>query len=103
MPKTEAPRHVRLTDQVEAQQLVERVERSSRWSECGSRGELGVKGVARYRRTLEHEACSIGEKRDLLREGGGDECRSAELTSAASSTAVPGVAGWSSDRASCSR
>ena len=79
MPKTEASRHVRLTDQVEAQQLVDRVERSRRWGECGSRGELGVEGVARYRRALEHEACSIGEKRDLLREGRGDEWRHAQL------------------------
>ena len=72
MPEPEAPRNVRLADEIQAQQLVERVDRC-RVGDSGGRGrQLRVEGVSRDGGALEDEACGLGEQSELLGQRGGD-------------------------------
>ena len=72
MPEPEAPRNVRLADEIQAQQLVERVDRCRVGGSSGRGRQLRVEGVSRDCGALEDEACGLGEQSELLGERGGD-------------------------------
>src|SRR2546423_14792617 len=75
MAEAEAARNVRLADEIQAQQLVESVDRR-RLVGAGGRGrEFGIERVSRDGGALEDEAGLLGEQRELLRERGGDRSR----------------------------
>ncbi len=72
MSEPETPGNVRRADEIQAQQLVERVDRWSLGGAGGRCGQLGVEGVSRDGGALEDEACLLGEQSELLSERGGD-------------------------------
>ena len=85
MPKTEAPGDVRGANEIQTQQLVQSLDRRRLGNGSGSRGQLGLEGIARHRRPLEDEARLVGEQAELLRERRHDalwDLRSGEVTSA---------------------
>ena len=103
MPEAEAPRNVRLADEIQAQQLVERVDRC-RLGGSGGRGrQLGIERVARDGGALEDEACLLGEQSELLGERGGDRGRDVDACERRLVGCGAGASGRSADRASCSR
>ena len=75
MPEPEAPGNVGLADEIQAQQLVERVDRCRLVGSGGRGRQLGIEGVSRDGGALEDEACLLGEQRELLGERGGDRSR----------------------------
>ena len=75
MPKTEAPRDVGGPDEIETQQLVQGLDRRRLGNGGGSRGQLGLEGIARHRRTLEHEARVVRQQAELLEQRRHDTLR----------------------------
>ena len=69
MPEAEAPGHVGLAYEIEAQQLVERTERGRVGRVGGGCRELGIEGIAGDGGALEHEAARGREHLELLGEG----------------------------------
>ena len=68
MPETEAPWHIGLAHQVDAQKLVQCAE-CLRIARPGGRGsELGIEGIARDGCPFEHEARLGREQAELLRD-----------------------------------
>jgi len=79
MPEAKTPRHVRLSDEVEAQQLIDRLE-CRRPVESGSGcGQLGVEGIAGDRRAAQQAARGVGEERKLVCQCRGDARRYVEI------------------------
>jgi hypothetical protein len=66
MPKAEPARDVGAADEIDPQELVERVHRRSLG--CPGRGgrQLGLEGIARHRRAVEHETRTVRQRRELL-------------------------------------
>ena len=75
VPEAEAPGNVRLTDEIQAQQLVDRVDRCRLGGSGGRGGQLGIEGLSRDGGALEDEACLLGEQSELLGERGSDRSR----------------------------
>ena len=73
MPEAEAPRHIGLAHQIDAQKLVQCAEclRIPRPGGCGSK--LGIEGIARDGCPLEHEAGLGREQAELLRDRRSDD------------------------------
>ena len=103
MPETEAPGNVRLADEIQAQQLVDRVDRRRLGGSGGRGGQLGIERVSRDGGALEDEACLLGEQSELLGERGGDRSRDVDACERRLVAPAAGVSGRSADRASCSR
>ena len=102
MPEAEAPGNIGLADEIQAQQLVDRVDRCGLAGSGGRGGQLGIEGVSRDGGALEDEACRPGEQRELLRERGGDRGRDVDAYERRLAAGA-GMSGRSADRASCSR
>ena len=75
MPEAEAPGNIRLTDEIQAQQLVDRIDRRRLGGSGGRGGQLGIEGLSRDGGPLEDEACLLRDQGELLRERGGDRGR----------------------------
>jgi hypothetical protein len=75
MPEPESPRHLRLPDEIELQELVDGVHRRrlGRRSRHGS--QLGLERIARHRCAFEHQARRPREHRELLGQRSGDRGR----------------------------
>ena len=96
MAEAEAPGNVGLADEIQAQQLVERVDRC-RLGGSGGRGrQLGIEGVSRDGGALEDEACLLGEQSELLGERGGDRSRDVDAAERRLGRAAPALSGRSS-------
>ena len=103
MPEAEAPGNVRLTDEIQAQQLVDRVDRCRLGGSGGRGGQLGIEGLSRDGSALEDEACLLGEQSELLGERGGDRSRDIDAGERRLVGRRRRVGDGSADRASCSR
>ena len=103
MPEAEAPRHVGRADEVETQQLVERIERRGVARGRGRRRELGLERVAGHGRALEHAAARRRQQRELLGQRGGDHGGSPSSASATLAAGPRRRPRRSRARASCSR
>ena len=79
MPEAKAARHLGLANEVELQQLVQRLERRRLGSRRGGRGELGLERVAGYRCPLQHEACTVRQESELLGQRGSNRGRHVEI------------------------
>ena len=66
MPEAEPPRHVGGADDVQPEQLVERVERRRLGRARSRRGELGIERIAGHGRALEQAPRPVGQQRELL-------------------------------------
>ncbi len=75
VPEAEAPGNVCLTDEIQAQQLVDRVDRRRLGGSGGRGGQLGIEGLSRDGSALEDEARLLGEQSELLGERGSDRSR----------------------------
>ena len=72
VPEAEPPRHIRLADEIELQELVDGVHRRVLGRPRRGRGQLGLERVARHRRAFEHRARRLGQQRELLGQRSGD-------------------------------
>ena len=77
--EAEAPRDVRVADDVPAQQLVEGLERGRLGHARGGRGELELEGIAGHGGALEHAAGGGGEQGELPGERRGHAPRHLEV------------------------
>ena len=102
MPEAKAARHLGLSNEVELQQLVQRLERRRLGGRRGGGGKLGFERVAGYRRPLKHEPCAVREKCELLGQRGRNRGRHVEIPGRELSDRLR-VRSRASDRASCSR
>ena len=66
VPEPEAPGHIGLTDEIELQQLVDRVHRVRFRRVCPRRRQLGLERVTGHRSSFQHTACAVREERELL-------------------------------------
>ena len=103
MPEAKPSWDVRGPNEIETQQLVQGLDRRRFGNGSGSRGQLGLEGVARHRRTFEHKARVVGKQAEFLEQRRHDtlwdECsREVDVR-----PAVGIRVARSSDRASCSR
>ena len=73
--KAEAAGHVRVADEVAAQQFVERLHRRPFGDPGGGTGELELERVAGDRRAVEHPPRACRQHRELLGEGGRHRAR----------------------------
>src|SRR4029453_16589798 len=72
MPEAKASRDVGRPNEIALQELVDSVHRGRLRLGGGGGRPLGLEGIARNRRALEHEACLVREQRELLGQRGGD-------------------------------
>ena len=79
VPKAKAAGDVGLADEVESQQLVQRVERRGLGNRRGGRRKLGLERVAGHRSALQYEAGGIRQKGELLGQCAGDRGRDLEI------------------------
>ena len=103
MPEPEAPGNVGLADEIQAQQLVERVDRCRLGGSGGRCRQLGIEGISRDGGAFEDEPCLLGEQSELLGERGGDRGRDVDACERRLARRGAGASGRSADRASCSR
>ena len=75
VPEAKAARHICGTDEIAAQELVERLDRRRRVDARRRRHRLGLERVAGHRRSFEHPAGLPGEQRELLGERRGHRGR----------------------------
>ena len=75
VPEAKAARHICGTDEIAAQELVERLDRRRRVDARRRRHQLGLERVAGHRRSFEHPAGLPGEQRELLGERRGHRGR----------------------------
>jgi hypothetical protein len=71
----EPPRHLRLADEIQLQELVDGVHRRCLGYRRRSRGQLGLEWVASHRCAFEHQASWLREQRELLGQRSGDRGR----------------------------
>ena len=75
VPEAKAARHICGTDEIAAQELVERLDTRRRVDARRRRHQLGLERVAGHRRSFEHPARLPGEQRELLGERRGHRGR----------------------------
>ena len=78
MAEAEAPGHVGVAHEIELQKLVDCVHRRS-LGRIGCRGgQLGLEGIAGHRRSFQHAACAVRQKRELFVQRRGDGGRNVD-------------------------
>ena len=78
MPETEAPGRVGRAQEIEPQQLVDRLHNVRLGNSGRGRGQLGLEGVAGHSRSFQHETFRTGQQRELLCQRRGDDRRHAD-------------------------
>ena len=75
VPETEPARNIRWPDEIDAEKLIDGVDRGGVVDRGRGSRQLGLERVARHRRTLEHAARAVREQAELLGQGGRDALR----------------------------
>ena len=78
MPKTEASGHVGCANQIEFQQLVDRLHHGGLRHLGRGRGQLRLERIACHRRSFQHETFGVRQERELLCERRGDGRRNSD-------------------------
>jgi hypothetical protein len=79
VPKAKAARHLAFPNEVDLQQLIQRLERCGLGHRRGGRRKLGLERIAGDRSSLQHATCGVRQQSELLGERGSHRRRHVEI------------------------